>query len=93
MEALHTFEHPENALYVFGPEDGSIPRVLLGHCHRFVVIPTRHCLNLATAVASVLWDWAYKRWLSGKADEMVTPGEFERRGVFKAPDDLVFAAR
>lgn len=55
-EMLPEFEHPENALYVFGPEDGSIPGVLLRHCHRFVVIPTRHCLNLATAVATVLYD-------------------------------------
>lgn len=41
-EPLHSFEHPDNALYVFGPEDGSIPKVLLSHCHRFLVIPTRH---------------------------------------------------
>lgn len=25
---------------MFGPEDGSVPKALLGHCHRFVVIPT-----------------------------------------------------
>jgi tRNA(Leu) C34 or U34 (ribose-2'-O)-methylase TrmL len=92
-EPLHTFEHPENAVYVFGPEDGSIPKVLLGHCHRFVVIPTRHCLNLATAVATVLWDREYKRWRDGKVEMPVTPGEFERRGVVEAPDDLVFSAR
>src|SRR5215470_1413237 len=42
-EPLHSFEHPENALYIFGPEDGSIQKSLLSHCHRFVVIPTRHC--------------------------------------------------
>ena len=41
-EPLHSFEHPDNALYVFGPEDSSIPKVLLGHCHRFLVIPTRN---------------------------------------------------
>jgi tRNA(Leu) C34 or U34 (ribose-2'-O)-methylase TrmL len=92
-EPLQTFEHPEKALYVFGPEDGSIPKVLLGHCHRFVVIPTRHCLNLATAVATVLWDRQFKRWLSGEIESPVTPGEYERRGVFEAPDDLVFTGR
>jgi tRNA(Leu) C34 or U34 (ribose-2'-O)-methylase TrmL len=92
-EPLHTFEHPDDALYVFGPEDGSIPKVLLGHCHRFLVIPTRHCLNLATAVATVLWDREYKRWLSGNVDAPVTPGEFEQRGVFETPPDIVFSAR
>jgi tRNA(Leu) C34 or U34 (ribose-2'-O)-methylase TrmL len=92
-EPLHSFEHPDNALYVFGPEDGSIPKVLLSHCHRFLVIPTRHCLNLATAVATVLWDREYKRWLSGKIDMPITPGEYEERGIMEGPEDLVFAAQ
>lgn len=92
-EPLHTFDHPENALYVFGPEDGSIPKPLLAHCHRFLVIPTRHCLNLATAVATVLWDREYKRWLAGEIDAPVTPGGYENRGLAEAPDDLVFSTR
>jgi tRNA(Leu) C34 or U34 (ribose-2'-O)-methylase TrmL len=92
-EPLTTFEHPAAALYVFGPEDGSIPKGQLGHCHRFVVIPTRHCLNLATAVATVLWDREYKRWLAGEVDVPVTPGAFERRGVAATPGDLVFGVR
>src|SRR5206468_11275188 len=88
-EPLHSFEHPASALYVFGPEDGSIPAALLPRCHRFLVIPTRHCLNLATAVATVLWDRAYKRWLAG-AGELPTPGAYEHRGLAATPDDLVF---
>lgn len=62
-ERLQDFEHPEDAVYVFGPEDGSIPPPILNRCHRFVVIPTRNqqCLNLQTAVATVLWDRALKR--------------------------------
>lgn len=91
-EPLHTFEHPEKALYVFGPEDGSIPAALLPRCHRFVVIPTRHCLNLATAVATVLWDRQYKRWLSGAADALTTPGDHEGRGFLATPDDIVYGA-
>ncbi len=87
-EPLHSFEHPERAVYVFGPEDGSIAKGLLGHCHRFVVIPTRHCLNLATAVATVLWDRQYKAWLNGALDAMPTPGEFEGRGPAAMPDDI-----
>ncbi|HEY0080276.1 MAG TPA: TrmH family RNA methyltransferase [Pyrinomonadaceae bacterium] len=86
-EPLHSFEHPENALYVFGPEDGSIDRGLLSHCHRFVVIPTRHCLNLATAVATILWDRQYKGWLNGLLDTLPTPGEFEGRGLVELPGD------
>lgn len=64
-EMLTDFVHPENPLYVFGPEDGSIPGVTLKHCHRFVIIPTRHCVNLAAAVYMVLYDRYLKRCQSG----------------------------
>jgi tRNA(Leu) C34 or U34 (ribose-2'-O)-methylase TrmL len=64
-ESLVTFEHPENALYVFGPEDGNLPKPVRLLCHRFVVIPTHHCLNLAAAVNVVLYDRRLKRHLSG----------------------------
>lgn len=53
-ELLTTFEHPKNALYVFGPEDGGIPQVIRQHCHKFIAIPSRHCLNLGAAVNVVL---------------------------------------
>ena len=91
-EQLLSFEHPESALYVFGPEDGSIPQALAPRCHRFLVIPTRHCLNLATAVATVLWDREYKRWLAGKIETPLTPGEFENRGLTATPEEIVFSA-
>jgi tRNA(Leu) C34 or U34 (ribose-2'-O)-methylase TrmL len=91
-EQLLSFEHPENALYVFGPEDGSIPQAVVPRCHRFLVIPTRHCLNLATAVATVLWDREYKRWLAGKIEAPATPGEFENRGFAATPEEIVFSA-
>lgn len=77
-ENLFEFEHPEKALYVFGPEDGSIPKVLHRHCHRFVVIPTRHCLNLAMAVGTVLYDRAAKRRDDSAA---MNPARYENRGA------------
>jgi tRNA(Leu) C34 or U34 (ribose-2'-O)-methylase TrmL len=55
-ENLKDFIHPENAVYVFGPEDGSISTTFLRHCYRFVKIPSRHCLNLAAAVNVILYD-------------------------------------
>src|SRR5579859_4989073 len=33
-ENLYDFIWPEKPLLIFGPEDGSIPRVTLQHCHR-----------------------------------------------------------
>jgi tRNA C32,U32 (ribose-2'-O)-methylase TrmJ len=65
-EPLTTFVHPDNAVYLFGPEDGSIPKAWLHHCHRFVHIPANHCLNLATAVAVVLAHRRMSRQLEGK---------------------------
>jgi tRNA(Leu) C34 or U34 (ribose-2'-O)-methylase TrmL len=72
-ERLQDFVHPKNAVYVFGPEDGSIPSTIMRHCHRFVIIPTRnrYCMNLATATATILWDRAMKL---GEIPEEV-PGE------------------
>jgi tRNA(Leu) C34 or U34 (ribose-2'-O)-methylase TrmL len=64
-EPLITFQHPDRAVYVFGPEDGSLDRAILGLCHRFVVIPTRHCTNLAAAVYTVLYDRHAKRVAAG----------------------------
>lgn len=55
-ESLPDFEHPANALYVFGPEDGSLPPEILRLCHRFVRIPTDPCLSLPMAVTAVLYD-------------------------------------
>jgi len=60
-EPLPGFEHPERALYVFGPEDGHVGSAWAAQCRRFVVIPTRYCLNLATAVTVVLYDRQAKR--------------------------------
>lgn len=55
-QSLPYFEHPENAFYIFGPEDGSIPPQILRKCHHVVAIPTSQCLNLAVAVSTVLYD-------------------------------------
>lgn len=55
-ECLYEFEHPENAVYIFGPEDGTLGGAILSKCHRFAKIDTLECLNLATAVATVLYD-------------------------------------
>lgn len=64
-ELLPQFVHPEKALYVFGPEDGSIDQVMLRHCHRFVVIPTAHCVNLSAAIYLILYDRMMKRIADG----------------------------
>jgi len=67
-ESLPMFIHPENAIYVFGPEDGSISQMMLTHCHRFVIIPSKHCLNLAAAVYLILYDRIAKMGALNKSD-------------------------
>ena len=64
-EILVDFEHPENAVYVFGPEDGSIDTAIRRHCHRFVAVPTAHCMNLSATIYVVLYDRMLKRHKSG----------------------------
>ncbi len=66
-------------------EEGGVSKPHVGHCHGFVVIPTEHCLNLATAVATVPWDRQYKGWLGGEGADLSTPGEFEGRGLVEFP--------
>jgi tRNA(Leu) C34 or U34 (ribose-2'-O)-methylase TrmL len=53
---LPGFIHPERAIYVFGPEDGSVPRRILQRAQHVVSIPTRYCMNLAATVNVVLYD-------------------------------------
>ena len=55
-EPITDFKHPENAVYIFGPEDGMVPKGFRVRCHRFLYIPTYHCMNLAMAVNTVLYD-------------------------------------
>jgi len=65
-QPLTTFEHPDNAVYVFGPEDGFVPQVVRKLCHRFVHIPAHFCLNLSAAVNVVLAHRLMSRQTSGK---------------------------
>lgn len=50
------FQHPEQAYYIFGPEDGSLTQTILDACDHVVYIPTIGCMNLAATVNVVLYD-------------------------------------
>ena len=60
-ENLTTFAHPKQALYVFGPEDGSLPADVLAKADHVVFVPTRCCMNLASTVNVVLYDRLQKQ--------------------------------
>lgn len=59
-KALPEYKHPERAYYVFGPEDGSLPRSVIDWCRDVVYVPSG-CLNLAATVNVVLYDRLAKR--------------------------------
>lgn len=87
-QLLPHFEHPQNAVYVFGPEDGSVPAGIRRLCHSFIAIPTAHCLNLSQAVTLVLYDRLLKDMQAGRVEGW-SMGDFltEHRGYFDPSDD------
>jgi tRNA(Leu) C34 or U34 (ribose-2'-O)-methylase TrmL len=50
------YGHPERAVYLLGPEDGSLSPDILRRCHSRIAIPGSYCLNLAVAGSIVLYD-------------------------------------
>ena len=57
---LPEYEHPENALYIFGPEDGSIDQAIIDQADDVVYVPTVGCMNLSASVNVLLYDRLFK---------------------------------
>ena len=53
---LPNFEHPDNAMYLFGPEDGTIKQKVINQADAVVYIPTIGSMNLAASVNVLLYD-------------------------------------
>lgn len=53
---LPHFEHPEEAVYIFGPEDSSIKQDVIDIADDVVYVPTVGCMNLAATVNVLLYD-------------------------------------
>jgi len=53
---LPDFVHPDKAIYVFGPEDGTIDQQLIDAADAVVYVPTIGCMNLASTVNVLLYD-------------------------------------
>lgn len=53
---LRDFEHPENAVYILGPEDGHLSDEALSRAKHVVSIPSRDCFNVSVAGALVMYD-------------------------------------
>ncbi len=62
---INNFVHPERAIYLLGPEDGSISPAALSLCRSVIYIPTELCLNVTMAGGIVMWDRISKGKSSG----------------------------
>ena len=62
--ALPEYEHPQNAFYVFGPEDSTIDQAIIDRADAVVYVPTVGCMNLAATVNVLLYDRLIKSYQS-----------------------------
>ena len=68
---LPEYTHPQNAFYVFGPEDGSINQKMIDRADAVVYVPTIGCMNLAATVNVVLYDRLAKSSSVVGGDELI----------------------
>lgn len=68
---LPEFNHPNDAVYIFGPEDGTLSQELIDRADAVVYVPTIGCMNLAATVNVVLYDRLAKSDLSFVGDELI----------------------
>lgn len=67
--SLPEYQHPQNAFYIFGPEDGTISKDIIDRADAVVYVPTIGCMNLAATVNVVLYDRLAKSSSSTEALE------------------------
>lgn len=53
---LESFTHPRQAVYLLGPEDGSLSKRAQEACQAVVSFSSRYCLNVAAAGSILLYD-------------------------------------
>ncbi len=68
---LPEYQHPENAFYIFGPEDGTLDQRIIDRADAVVYIPTIGCMNLAATVNVVLYDRLAKSTSTLAGDELI----------------------
>ena len=68
---LPEYQHPENALYIFGPEDGTIDQYIIDKADAVVYVPTVGCMNLAASVNVLLYDRLAKNSTNIASDELI----------------------
>ncbi len=68
---LPEYQHPENAFYIFGPEDGTLEQRVIDRADAVVYVPTIGCMNLAATVNVILYDRLAKSASTLANDELI----------------------
>jgi len=84
---LPDFEHPENALYIFGPEDGTIAQEVINQADAVVYVPTTGCMNLAASVNVLLYDRLAKSKHRDSGDDLIKRSRDTNNTVKVKTDD------
>ncbi|SHE23775.1 TrmH family RNA methyltransferase [methanotrophic endosymbiont of Bathymodiolus puteoserpentis (Logatchev)] len=69
--SLPKYQHPEQALYIFGSEDGTISQDIIDKADAVVYVPTVGCMNLAATVNVVLYDRMAKSTQRIESNELI----------------------
>lgn len=69
--ALPDYQHPENAFYIFGPEDGTISQDVIDRADAVVYVPTIGCMNLSATVNVLLYDRLMKSFQGIKNNALI----------------------
>ncbi len=68
---LPEYQHPERAIYIFGPEDGTIDQKTIDRADAVVYVPTIGCMNLGATVNVLLYDRLAKSETSIGCDALI----------------------
>lgn len=87
---LPEFQHPENAFYIFGPEDGTISQQVIDRADAVVYVPTVGCMNLAASVNVVLYDRLAKNTATFAGDSLIRQSrDINNRVVVKKEVEVI----
>ena len=68
---LPEYEHPDEAFYIFGPEDGTISQDVIDRADAVVYVPTKGCMNLSASVNVLLYDRMTKSYQAIEGNELI----------------------
>lgn len=68
---LPEYQHPDNAFYIFGPEDGTVSQEVIDRMDAVVYVPTIGSMNLAATVNVILYDRLGKVFQNVGGNELI----------------------